>query len=454
MFLNKLFKIENIIYIPICNQEKINDFFRNKNIDKNNIERTSYISQNHIYEIHVIEQEKCEQLNLYVLINNEKKDFNISTQFLFVLLTSKNNKNENENIVNFIKQKLSNQELLDSLMKTKSAEEYIIILKTEKDHLINHIGHSFIKSTYKIIPFLMVYGLLISSIKLFENINISSSMIEFLYSVSSIAITFSIPILSGYIAEFLSDRKGFVIAVISSAFVLNLGGHILECLIIGCLSGLIVLVLNQMISFIKFDIKVINDGIFIPVIGTLMICLLVYCLSGFFIDYTSLLNIELGNINNIIIGFILGIIITVNVNIGMVLGMISIIMGRYDFMSAIMAGGMVSSLIIGMTMLLFPSIFNKDEKNQKWDYIKNGLCFLNKSKLNIMQNDKRGIYIPCLIGSGIAGALSMMFRCKQAFLSGGIFTMIFIENHLLFLISVFASMLIGMSCILIFKKSR
>lgn len=454
MYLNKLFKTENIIYIPISHQEKINDFFRNKNIDKNNIERTSYISQNHIYEIHVIEQEKCEQINLCVLINNEKKDFNISTQFIFVLLTSKNNKNENEKIVNFIKQKLSNQELLDSLMKTKSAEEYIILLKTEKDHFINHIGQSFIKSTYKIIPFLMVYGLLINSIQLFKNINITSSMIEFLYSVSSISITFSIPILSGYIAEFLSDKKGFVIAVISSAFVLNLGGHILECLIIGCLSGLIVLVFNQMFSFIKFDVKVMIDNIFIPVIGTIILCLLVYCLSGFFIDYTSLLNIELGNIINIIIGFILGIIITVNVNIGMVLGLISIIMGRYDFMSAIMAGGMVSSLIIGMTMLLFPSMFNNDEKNQKWNYIKNGLCFLNDSKLNIMQNDRRGIYIPCLIGSGIAGALSMMFRCKQAFPSGGIFTLIFIENPLLFLISIFASMLIGMSCILIFKKSR
>ena len=94
-----------------------------------------------------------------------------------------------------------------------------------------------------------------------------------------------------------------------------------------------------------------------------------------------------------------------------------------------------------------------EEKSGKWRCLVRGLCFVSEEAIPYMINDKRGIHLPCIIASGIAGALSMFFGCSQMFPHGGIATLPFINHPHFFIISIFASALIGMSFVLFFKKS-
>ena len=328
-------------------------------------------------------------------------------------------------------------------------EEQGIVRKFYK-HLMNGVS--------QVIPILMIFGIFISIIPLFEKFDSSTTYLSFCYSIASMAITFGMPILSAFIADSISDKPGFVVALVSSAFAMNQGAHILECVLVGFIAGYLVLGLSWILSKIPDDFQSIVPNLLLPICGTLIMCIVIFVLSNYFIDYLTILSIELSTPLNIIIGGILGIMMAIDMGgpvnkTAYTIGIIGIFIGRYDLMSAVMIGGMVPPLVIWLTMIVSPSTFNQEERKGKWKCFIKGLCFVSEEAILYMRKDKIGVHVPCIIASCIAGALSMMFGCGQAFPHGGIFTIAFIESPHLFLISLFASTLFGMSATLLLKKS-
>lgn len=324
------------------------------------------------------------------------------------------------------------------------------IIRRFYKHLMNGIS--------QVIPILMIFGIFVSVIQLIQNLNLSSSYISFFYPIASMAITFSMPILSAFIADSISEKPGFVVALVSSAFVMNLGGHILECIIIGFLAGYIVLGLSYVFSKMPENFQSVIPNLLLPIIGTLIVCFGVYLVSPYFFNYIDILTGELSMPVNIIIGFILGLMMSIDMGgpvnkTAYTIGIIGIFIGRYDLMAAVMIGGMIPPLVIWLTMLFSPSSFSEEERKGKWKCLIKGLCFVSEEAIPYMTKDKKGVHIPCIIASGIAGGLSMLFNCGQAFPHGGIWTIFFIEQPQFFIISLFAATLFGMSMMLLLKKT-
>lgn len=103
-------------------------------------------------------------------------------------------------------------------------------------------------------------------------------------------------------------------------------------------------------------------------------------------------------------------------------------------------------------MLTSSNLYQDDEVKGKWHCMIKGLCFVSEEAIPFMCKDRKGIHLPCIIASALAGGLSAYFGCSQLFPHGGIFTIFFINNPLFFVITLLSCSLIGMSLILILKK--
>ena len=124
----------------------------------------------------------------------------------------------------------------------------------------------------------------------------------------------------------------------------------------------------------------------------------------------------------------------------------------YAIMAAVMAGGMVPPLAIALCTTFFKNRFTESErKSGVVNYIM-GLSFITEGAIPFAAGDPIHILPPCIVGSAVAGALSMAFKCGLPAPHGGIFVIGVITNPVQYLISVVVGAVIGMIVMSFTKK--
>jgi PTS system fructose-specific IIC component len=343
-------------------------------------------------------------------------------------------------------------------------------IKAIYKHLMNGVS--------QIIPILMIYGIVSTFLSWFSTSDVgtfytgtmgsySNSYLNYLSLISTILLTtFIIPLFSAFIADSIGDKPAFVVALVSSIVTLSIFNdeiRILLAILIAFGSGYLVLGLKKLFSYLPKDIETIIPNLLLPLCGTaIMIFIVIVVLQNgeniLIRNQTSMIPLVTNEIVLAIIGFVIGVMMSIDMGgpinkTAYLIGIIGIFLGRYTAMSAAMIGGMIPPMAIGLASLIYPSIFTEEERKGKWKCIIKGLCFVSEEAIPYMIKDRKGIHIPCIIASGIGSALSMYFACSQMFPHGGIFTVIFINHSLEFLISLLAATLIGASLIILFKKT-
>mgnify|MGYP007085007673 CR=1 FL=1 len=91
------------------------------------------------------------------------------------------------------------------------------------------------------------------------------------------------------------------------------------------------------------------------------------------------------------------------------------------------------------------------EKSGVVNYIM-GLSFITEGAIPFAAGDPIHILPPCIVGSAVAGALSMAFKCGLPAPHGGIFVIGVITNPVQYLISVVVGAVIGMIVMSFTKK--
>ena len=125
---------------------------------------------------------------------------------------------------------------------------------------------------------------------------------------------------------------------------------------------------------------------------------------------------------------------------------------QYAIMAAVMAGGMVPPLAIALCTTFFKNRFTESErKSGVVNYIM-GLSFITEGAIPFAAGDPIHILPPCIVGSAVAGALSMAFKCGLPAPHGGIFVIGVITNPVQYLISVAVGAVIGMIVMSFTKK--
>lgn len=122
-------------------------------------------------------------------------------------------------------------------------------------------------------------------------------------------------------------------------------------------------------------------------------------------------------------------------------------------MAAVMAGGMVPPIAIALCTTFFKKKFTEKERQSGVVNYVMGLSFITEGAIPFAAQDPLRVIPSCLIGSAIAGGLSMAFGCTLRAPHGGLFVLPTIGNPVMYLAAVVIGSVVGCVILGILKKN-
>ena len=335
-------------------------------------------------------------------------------------------------------------------------------------HLMNGVSH--------MLPFVIGGGILIAIAFLIDgfavdlnslpfdersNLGTITPMAAMFKSIGGVAFGFMLPILAGFIAMSIADRPGLAVGFVGGAIAANGTSGFLGALVAGFVAGYLVRLLKKLFEKLPEGLEGIKPMLLYPVIGIFLIgVIMTYVVEPPIGALNVMINNGLNSMNGakaILLGALLGGMMSVDMGgpvnkAAYVFGTASIAAGNYNIMAAVMVGGMVPPLAIALATMFFKNKFTEEERKAGPTNIVMGLSFISEGAIPFAASDPLRVLPSCIIGSAVAGALSMVFNCTLMAPHGGIFVFLTVGHPLLYLISLAVGSVVGCVILGLLKK--
>ena len=282
-----------------------------------------------------------------------------------------------------------------------------------------------------------------------------------LKSIGDLAFGFMLPVLAGFIAMSIADRPGLAVGFVGGAIAANGKSGFLGALVAGFLAGYLILLLKKLFEKLPEALEKIAPVLLYPVFGILIVGLVMtFVVEPPIGALNTALNTALTNMSGsskVLLGIIVAGMMAVDMGgpfnkAAYVFGTASIAAGNYGIMAAVMIGGMVPPCAIALASLLFKDKFTKTERESAPTNFIMGLAFITEGAIPFAASDPLHVIPACVIGSGLAGALSMAFNCTLMAPHGGIFVFPVVGNPLMYLVALAAGTVVGALMLGVLKK--
>ena len=279
--------------------------------------------------------------------------------------------------------------------------------------------------------------------------------------IGGTAFGFMLPILAGFIAMAIGDRPALALGFVGGYIAANGKSGFLGALVAGFAAGYIILGLRKLCDKLPEALEKIAPVLIYPVVGILVIGLgMNYVIEPVMGAINTGLNsflVGMGSSSRIILGFVLAAMMAIDMGgpfnkAAYVFGTASIAYGNYDIMAAVMIGGMVPPCAIALATMLFKNKFTKEEREAGPTNFIMGLAFITEGAIPYAAADPLHVIPACLIGSGIAGAISMLFKCTLMAPHGGIFVFPVVGNPLYYLLALVVGTIVSCFLLGVLKK--
>jgi PTS system fructose-specific IIC component len=281
-------------------------------------------------------------------------------------------------------------------------------------------------------------------------------------SLGGVAFGLMLPVLSGFIAMAIGDRPALALGFVGGMLASNGTSGFLGALVIGFASGYVILFLRKLCDKLPAFLEKIAPVLIYPLIGIFIVGLLMsFIVEPIMGGINSALNaglVNMGGSSKILLGLILGGMMAIDMGgpfnkAAYVFGVAAISSGNYDIMAAVMIGGMTPPCAIALATLLFKKKFTKEERESGPTNFIMGLAFITEGAIPYAASDPLHVLPSCIIGSGVAGALSMMFGCTLMAPHGGIFVFPVVGNALMYVVALVAGTVISAVLLGVLKKN-
>ena len=280
-------------------------------------------------------------------------------------------------------------------------------------------------------------------------------------TIGEIAFGLMLPVLAGYIGEAIGDRPALAVGFVGGLMAYNGKSGFLGALVAGFVSGYLILLLRKLCEKLPEAIEKIAPVLIYPVAGILSMGLLMtFVVEPIMGGINTALNNGLtgmGGSSKIVLGLILGGMMAIDMGgpfnkAAYVFGTAAIAAGNYDIMAAVMIGGMTPPCAIALATLLFKNKFTKSEREAGPTNFIMGLAFITEGAIPFAAADPIRVLPSCIIGSAVAGALSMAFGCTLMAPHGGIFVFPVVGNALMYLVALVVGTVISAVMLGLLKK--
>ena len=334
-------------------------------------------------------------------------------------------------------------------------------------HLMNGVSN--------MLPFVIGGGILIAIAFLLDDYSIDPSnfgmntpMAAFFKTAGGVAFNFMLPILAGFIAMSIADRPGLMVGFAGGAIasagttfascfnsdITVISGGFLGALFAGFLAGYLVLALEKITEKMPSSMDGLRPMLIYPVAGLLLISVIMFAINPFFSWLNQLLADALNSLsgtNSILLGLIIGGMMSIDMGgpfnkAAYVFGTASLAYqtdAGYMIMAAVMVAGMVPPIAIAIASWVFKNKFTDNDRKTAPVNAIMGLCFISEAAIPFAAGDPLHVIPPCVIGSAVAGALSMAFKCTLMAPHGGIFVFPVVGNALMYIIALAIGSIVG-----------
>jgi len=280
------------------------------------------------------------------------------------------------------------------------------------------------------------------------------------------------PVLAGYIAMAIGDRPALMPGIVggllakagTSIFLPEekwISSGFFGALIAGFVAGYLMLLIKKLLEKLPKALEGTKPVLLYPFFGILaMGAIMIFLVNppvGAFNTWLYNGLAGMGESSKVLLGALLGGMMSIDFGgpfnkAAYVFGTAAIGSGQFDIMAAVMIGGMTPPIGIALATTFFKSRFTKSEQQTSITNYIMGLSFITEGAIPFAASDPLRIIPPCVVGSAVAGALSMAFGCGSRAPHGGIFVVGIMEHAPMFLMALVIGSIITMAGIVLLKK--
>lgn len=345
-------------------------------------------------------------------------------------------------------------------------------------HLMNGVSH--------MLPFVIGGGIIMALSFLLDGgaagtaaFGSSTPLAAFFNKAGNLAFSFMVPILSAFIAQSIADRPGLMVGFVGGSLAASgatfayfadptvpiIPAGFLGGLLAGFVGGGFMKWLRKGCDRLPQSLEGLKPILIYPVVG-LVFTGAFMCLVN---PFVGMLNNALTNGLNSMAGssaVILGALVAgmqatdmggpIN-KAAYVFGTASIAMAAGGFspvMAAVMAGGMVPPISIALATIFFKNRFTEEERKSGPVNFIMGLSFITEGAIPYAASDPIHVIPSCIVGSAVAGALSMAFGCASPAPHGGLFVFPVMQNPLGYAAAIAMGSVAGMFMLGLLKKKK
>ena len=281
-------------------------------------------------------------------------------------------------------------------------------------------------------------------------------------TIGGYAFGFMLPVLAGYIAMAIGDRPALALGFVGGIMAANGKSGFLGAVFIGFIAGYVILLLRKVCERLPEALEKIAPVLIYPLFGIFITGIaMMFVVDPVMGTVNGLLNSGLASMsgtNKVLLGFVLAGMMAIDMGgpfnkAAYVFGVGAIAAANYDVMAAVMIGGMVPPCAIALATLFFKKKFTKEEREAGPTNFIMGLAFITEGAIPYAAADPLRVIPSCVVGSGVAGALSMLFKCTLMAPHGGIFVLPVVRNAGFYFIALVVGTIISTFLLGILKKN-
>ena len=252
-----------------------------------------------------------------------------------------------------------------------------------------------------------------------------------LAEIGGLAFSLMVPLLAGYIAYSIADRPGLAPGLVGGLLAVSTGAGFLGGIVIGYFAGYLAMLIAKYLPLPK-TLEALKPILIVPLLATLATGLVMQFIVGTPIAWlmgalTEWLK-SMGTANAVLLGVVLGGMMCTDMGgpinkVAYAFGTGLISAQVYAPMAAVMAGGMVPPLAMGIATLIARKKFAKAEQESGKASLVLGLCFISEGAIPFAARDPLRVIPCCIIGGAITGGLALAFGSQLMTPHGGLFAL-------------------------------
>ena len=333
---------------------------------------------------------------------------------------------------------------------------------TGKESAAHKIYTQLMNGVSHMLPFVVGGGILIAIAFLIDGLNVDINALPadqrsnfgtitpiaaMFKNIGGVAFGLMLPVLAGFIGMAIGDRPALALGFVGGMMAANGKSGFLG--------------LRKICDKLPDAIEKLAPVLIYPVVGILIMGLAMNfvvepIMGGINTGLNNFLS-GMGDSSRIVLGLILGGMMAIDMGgpfnkAAYVFGTAAITAGNYDIMAAVMIGGMTPPCAIALATLLFKNKFTKEERDAGPTNFIMGLAFITEGAIPFAASDPLHVLPSCIIGSALAGALSMAFHCTLMAPHGGIFVFPVVGNAVMYLVALVAGTVVSALLLGVLKK--